>query len=486
LDKEIASMFSSIDELAKRGGLSRSRAFSAWYAINFHDLEEDEALGSAASDGGNDQGIDISFADHGSKEIYVLQAHCPDNIAKVTPKAKWDAVTSSLPFITSTDQLKKAGRPDIADLIQGLKNENPEYRVVVGLIAMGLKSTQIEQSLLAHQKDKAYEGFTFFYEAQEDLKKKYETLVDAEAGIQKDELNFSGSYFEDSGDYGRAWIGSVSASELKRLHTAHADKLFAGNIRLFLGARKGGINEQIIKTAKKSPGVFWALNNGITIVADSADRAEGGLGNQKLILKRFSIVNGCQTTTSLVEADASPEAKVLARVIVSKTTLKTEIVRYNNSQNAVKIWTVRAADDIQERLRRELAKIDVVYAPKQEGSRKKKSKDTIELDKVTQYIASSERPFLLQAIDAKTELFDEPYQKIYKRDIKPETVYLAWLAGRLAEDERVTLLNILRSGADPNAGLLGVAATYWIIFCSYKSPSGDFMRRGLHLRSAAT
>ena len=55
--------------------------------------------------------------------------------------------------------------------------------------------------------------------------------------------------------------------ELIRLHKSYKTELFAGNVRLFIGSRKGSINEQIIKTAKNQPGLFWALNNGISIVA---------------------------------------------------------------------------------------------------------------------------------------------------------------------------------------------------------------------------
>lgn len=462
---ELKDILDSVDELAHRGALSRSRAFAAWFAITFFDIEEDDALESAAADGGNDQGIDIAFADASSEEIVILQAHCPDNFGKITPKGKWDAVVAAIPYIRDPKLLADAGRPDLAEQLLTLQKANPTYSYTVGLIAMGKKSDQIDRSVAAHSKDPAYKGINFFHYSQDSILDKYQSLIDAEAGIPEDQLQFSGSYFEDSGDYGRAWIGSVSASELKRLYTAHEDKLFAGNIRLFLGARKGGINEQIIKTAQTTPGNFWALNNGITIVADSA-KPLGKSKSTGLRLKRFSIVNGCQTTSSLVRADAEDSAKVLARVIAAKVGLKNEIVRYNNSQNAVKIWTVRAADEIQEQLRKDLNKVEVTYAPKQAGSRRKRDALTIELDKVTQYLASAEHAYLIQAIDNKSELFDEPYQKLFKKGISATSVYLAWLAGQFADEERQKHLQGL--GDDENAPLLGVTSTYWIIYCTFK------------------
>lgn len=465
MSEAIEDILASIDELAGRAKISRNRAFSAWYAMTFFDVEEDDALEAAAADGGNDQGIDIAFADKSSEEIVVLQALCPQNFVKVTPKNKWDAVISSIPYIRDPEMLKPLGRIDLAEALIELKNKFPNYTYTVGLISLGKSSDAIERSVQAHQKQAA-EKTRYFFDAQEDICSRYKSIVEAENGIPEDVLNFSGEHFEDSGDYGRAWVGSVSATELKRLHTEHKDKLFAGNVRLFLGARKGGINEQIIRTAQTTPGNFWALNNGITIVADNADIEMDEAGKKRLRLKRFSIVNGCQTTSSLTKANADAAAKVLARVISAKVGLKDEIVRFNNSQNTVKIWTVRAVDDIQEHLRKEIEKVGLIYAPKQAGSRTRKDPRIIELDKLAQYLASLEQSYLIQAIDNKSELFDEPYQKIFHRGIKPAEVLLAWVIGNAAEAERKKLADGL--AGDPNSNLLMVTSVYWIIYACYK------------------
>jgi hypothetical protein len=458
----IEDITASIDALAARGNINRDRAFAAWYAISFHDLDEDAALEAAAADGGNDQGIDIAFVDDAREEIVILQAHCPQNFFKKTPKAKWDAVVASIPFIKSPNKLKRTGRPDLAETLEGFNEAYPDYRYSVGLISLGQRSPEIASSVEAHA---SHTGeIEYFYDGKEDIIARYKSLVEAENGVAEDVLQFSGQHFEDSGQYGRAWIGTVAAPELARLQTEYGERLFAGNVRLFLGARKGGINEQMIKTAQTHPGNFWALNNGITIVADTV-AVDKTSKESKLILKRFSIVNGCQTTSSLVRGKAGPEAKVLARVIEAKGTLRGEIVRFNNSQNAVKIWAVRAADGVQEDLRRDFARAGINYAPKQAGARQRKDDKTIDLDKVTQYLASAESDFLLQAIDNKGELFDEPYQRLFKKNIKATSVYLAWLVGRLADEERRDLAAKLRQ--DAMAAILGVTSVYWITFVTF-------------------
>ncbi len=271
MDKQLSDIVASIDELALRGKVSRSKAFAAWYAINFYNVDEDDALESAGADGGNDQGIDIVFADESSQEIIVLQAHCPENMDKVTPKAKWDAVVTSIPIVDNPEPLKSAGRLDLAEDIVKVKIDNPDYTICFGLISLGQRSDAIDLSLNSFKDHSPYKHYQFIYLAQDDIKSNYRAIVDEDAGISEDTFKFSGEYFQDSGEYGRAWIGSVSAMELRRLYQAHKDKLFAGNVRLFLGARKGGINEQIIRSARETPGTFWALNNGITIVAHNAN-----------------------------------------------------------------------------------------------------------------------------------------------------------------------------------------------------------------------
>ena len=455
----------SIAELAKRGHISKEQAFAAWYAMNFHGLDEDEALESAAVDGGNDQGIDLVFSDDANETIMIIQAHYPNAAKpKPTPKAKWDAVTSSIGFVTDPAQLEDAGRPDLAEQVREQFEENPDYTLTFGLISLGMKSNEIEAAV------KAQKGVSktpsFFYNSREDIVTGYKAIVDGEAGITDDTISFVGDYIEDEGDYGRAWIGSVSATELRRLHEAHEQELFAGNVRLFLGARKGGINEQIIKTATQDPGIFWALNNGITIVADTVEPIKTDDDKHVLRVKRFSVVNGCQTTSSLVEAEASEDAKVLARVIAAKQTIRTDIVRYNNSQNAVRIWSVRSADNIQKALRKSFESIGVNYAPKLEGARRKRDLDIVELDKVTQYIAATQSEFLIQAIANKGALFDQPYQKPYPKGVKAQDVYLAWLIGNIADEKRADLFESLED--DENAQLLGVTSTYWISYVTKK------------------
>jgi hypothetical protein len=54
--------------------------------------------------------------------------------------------------------------------------------------------------------------------------------------------------FEEKGSFGTALVTTLSGDQLMRLYRDHGDRLFERNIRLFLGARKGGVNAGIRDT----------------------------------------------------------------------------------------------------------------------------------------------------------------------------------------------------------------------------------------------
>ena len=89
--------------------------------MNFFDVDEDEALEGAAADGGNDQVIDSVFADEATQEIIAIEAYCPDNFDKKTPKSKWDAAIASAAFLKRPENLARAGRPNVADAVRQIK-----------------------------------------------------------------------------------------------------------------------------------------------------------------------------------------------------------------------------------------------------------------------------------------------------------------------------------------------------------------------------
>ena len=338
---------------------------------------------------------------------------------------------------------------------------------MLGLVTLAAKSDQIARQRETTTRSRAYGSeANFFYEHQETLYDKYLIARTADRNVPEDVITFSSPVVDVKGDFGQAIVGTIEARELERLHRKYNNQLFEGNVRLFIGERKGGINERIVDTAQNRAGDFWALNNGITIVADSFEQDRS---NQRFKLRQFSIVNGCQTTVSLSRAIEKTEdaasAQVLVRVVGAKKALLTDIVRYNNTQNPVKLAAVRLLDPIQEGLRNSLARAHYIYAPKQEGAKTAKNPKRIELDRITQYLAATSESTVLEAVSKKAELFDRSYKSIFPRGLKPEKVLLAWLLAQEVELERAGLLAAQDESNDPiMKAILGIHGTPWGIY----------------------
>lgn len=460
-------LLTAIDALAKRGGVTRDRALAAWYARTLLGIDEDDALDAASVDGPEDAGCDFIFVDDDQETIYVLQGYVSDRTDRSAPLKKWNVLTSAVANVRDPISFKHAGREDIYERLSEV--DVASYAQVFGLVTLAAKSDQIARQKEATARSKPFgSNTTFFYEFQESIHDQYLVARAANRNVPEGTITFDSEPAELKGEFGQAIIGAVPATELVRLYKEHRNQLFEGNVRLFVGQRKGGINEKIVDTAVNRPGDFWALNNGITIVADSFE----GISDRKYALRHFSIVNGCQTTVSLSKASETTSealaAQVLVRVVGAKKALITDIVRYNNTQNPVKLSAVRLLDPIQEGLRSSFQSIGYQYAPKQEGARATKNSKRIELDKAAQYLAAMSDETVLEAVTRKMELFDRFYKSVFPRGLRPEKVFLAWLIAQEVEIERAKLLSGVTDLDDRvMRTILGIHGTPWGIFVAH-------------------
>lgn len=161
-----------------------------------------------------------------------------------------------------------------------------------------------------------------------------------------------------------SYIGYVKAAQLRNLYTKHRYRLFAQNIRNYVGDTS--TNKGIIDTALEQPENFFFFNNGISAIATEVSP---NIHEKFLECKRFSVINGAQTVRSLAKAHVKSahragDAAVLIRV--SEVSLKhneTEegfldsITRYNNTQNAVKVSDFRSNDPVQRALTKKFASL---------------------------------------------------------------------------------------------------------------------------------
>lgn len=166
--------------------------------------------------------------------------------------------------------------------------------------------------------------------------------------------------FERSDGDIRGVIASVDARSFVELIQTTDKKsikrhLFDENLRVFLGAN-GGYNSNIIQTAvSEDSHLFWYLNNGITITCTDYAYNKGH-SNPIIRIEDFQIVNGAQTSHSLLEAyrrspDAFDNVVLMVRVYATNRSDITERVAVaTNSQARIQARDLRANHPAMKKL----------------------------------------------------------------------------------------------------------------------------------------
>lgn len=146
--------------------------------------------------------------------------------------------------------------------------------------------------------------------------------------------------------------------------------LFDDNIREYLGST-GGVNKKIKDTLNNPQDRmnFFFYNNGITMIVNDIGSEQMGKGGREFEVYDPQIVNGCQTVSTIHDtlsslppstlekefADTYVMVKIL-KIPSNEASLKElykNIVRYNNSQNAITEKTFTAKSDVFLRVQTE-------------------------------------------------------------------------------------------------------------------------------------
>jgi hypothetical protein len=258
-----------------------------------------------------------------------------------------------------------------------------------------------------------------------------------------EELEFSTkAVIQESGSGWRAYGLSLNGEILYDMYEKHKNALFSANLRDFLGARKvpRNVNNRIRETVEKSPGHFFILNNGITLVTKKAEFDE-----QKGILRvhGVSVVNGAQTTGAIHAAgrDNAKNVSALARFItVDNPAMISMIVTGNNTQNSIVAWDRRSNDPTQIRIKEEFKAKGVDYVHRRDSTRK--AATSLFADQVGQMLCAFKGD-LQTAIRAKADIFesDATYGVIFPATLSIGHVFavqtLGWAYDQIKRELKV-------------------------------------------------
>lgn len=192
----------------------------------------------------------------------------------------------------------------------------------------------------------------------------------------------------------KSYFGLMKIADLVRLHERHDKALYAKNIRVFLG-QTTEVNRSIRDTLATKPADFIYLNNGITALCEQIEPKNGSRLAKKIKVSGLSVINGAQTIASSARYVAENAGADISAASVMVTLIKSDadaafgkaVTRARNHQNPVLLANFAALDDQQERLRRELAYLNIHYAYKAEGPDNALDPTRIRIDEAAQALA---------------------------------------------------------------------------------------------------
>lgn len=253
----------------------------------------------------------------------------------------------------------------------------------------------------------------------------------------------------------RTVIAALPLRECLKMPGIVDGRLFAKNVRQSLGSNNK-VNRELKKTILgERVRDFFFYHNGVTAICDSLALSNDG---QKLTVKGFSVVNGCQSLSTIytaserVRSQDAKDAHILFRFYEIKDRAFGDRISINtNSQSAVKARDLRSNDRVMVGLKRayETRYPDGMFLTKR-GEASPASKDptkVVDAATMARMLMSwhGQRPNY--AANEK-KLFDEYYKTLFRTGYSPESMLALqqWLNAIDAAWQNLNMSNELKAG----------------------------------------
>lgn len=351
LRNEVETTCKSLGKSYDREG-DRGYAFQLWVAellARNYDLEIDPQICTFIS---KDLKIDIAFDDEESKSLVLGQTKFVS--ISSNPDIFEDEVVTFFDrhqiFMTHPNWVRENASDELHDIVSDYSERaKQEWNINFYFVSTGKASERLKKLIFAKQQEVKihYPNVNFYLWDFYDVKEEYIRSKSIEATISEAvEIQFSQEKYFIKDKPHRTILSIVKGTTLSSLYKKERERLFAYNIRSFLGKR---VNKPIIDTAINRPDDFYYFNNGVSAVCTHIQ----DLGNNKYRFDNFQIINGAQTVGSLAQiSNLDQKCEVVLR-ITEGISVKTEkgfnadIILYNNTQNVVRASDFRSNDSVQ-------------------------------------------------------------------------------------------------------------------------------------------
>lgn len=423
-----------------------SRALAAFTARHIVGCSADEAADSI-TDGYNDQGIDAVVVDESKSRLWLIQSKWSDDGKASLNQAAAGATAHGLKLILRSDygSFNQRFADHIPQVDQLLSDINVKITVVIALMG----TANVADSAMAPLEEERRNA----NEASDVVGVQILRLSDFISMLRDDraegKVDIPNVLLESHGTMTEpfaAHYGSVPVGEVAQWYSNHGSRLFAENIRKWLGLTQ--VNRDLIETLHSQPRHFWYFNNGITVLCDriapTARYAGVPGGSREFGLAGASVVNGAQTVAAIHEAvqqdtETAQQGRVWVRLISLEDCpedFANQVTDATNTQNQVTHRDRTAAlDPEQVRLRHEFARsLDKTYVIKR-GEPAPETESGCSVVEAARALACTHRNSDL-AVRAKLDtdaLWETGSQGAYHMLFgKETTVFRVWRCVRLA------------------------------------------------------
>lgn len=233
---------------------------------------------------------------------------------------------------------------------------------------------------------------------------------------------------------GRGLLVAIDAAAVAEWPGIEDRSLFDLNVRTSLGVNKVRRSLEASLTDSEAAGDFIAYHNGITAICTRFEVSDSSIDVEGL-----SVVNGAQTVSAIfANRDRLAHGIRLVLKLIeasSDSDLASLIAVRSNTQNPVTSRNLRALDDVQQRLRRELRSHGYAYLTRP-ADRPLSGEVVINNDDVAQLLCSMyvRRP----AVAVKRQvLFDNAnYRDVFPEDLPADRVIFAFETRQVVESLR--------------------------------------------------
>ncbi len=324
----------SIREFAEnsKNEVEKGNNFLQWILTRVFEATEDDAA-DATVDGANDLGIDAYLpVDFSDNKIRLFQSkygtsHSNEAIIKFKEDAK---------RFLDRDVTKM--RPELANLVSNIKEKN----------------LKIKCCYVTDQKVDFDDDGVEIIDINEIIQRLWDRIKKPAAG-KKSNIQLEKMLRHDN-----TVLGILKLRELTDFVSKNRDYVFESNIRQWMQF-KTTVNKGLRDTLQNRQEKFFYYNNGITIVVSDFE----DLGENKLKLHAPQIVNGAQTSNSVLDhARRTKNMDGSMTVTIIKADDEEEqnnITKYRNSQNSVRGKDLVSLMDFHKSIKSQLRNFGFFY-----------------------------------------------------------------------------------------------------------------------------